>query len=233
MPEAAAARPERFAGAFVFQRASVEPCVPPAGQREHGWATSKQVRDLKASDADLIERCRQKEPGAFEQLYRAHGSRVYNLACRLSGSAADGEDLAQEVFVLVFRKLESFKGEAALGTWIYRLATNHCLDYLRRRQSSGRSEPFDETVRPVRTAAPLRAEPIDLERAIARLPPGYRAAFVLHDVEGFGHHEIAAILGIAEGTSKSQVHKARLKLREYLAGASPAATGTARTARGV
>jgi len=188
---------------------------------------------LKATDADLIERCRRKEPGAFEELYRAHASRVYNLACRLSGSMADGEDLAQEVFVLIFRKLETFKGEAALGTWIYRLATNHCLDHLRRRASSGRSEPFDEAVQPVKTTAPLSAEPLDLERAIARLSPGYRAAFVLHDVEGFGHHEIASMLGIAEGTSKSQVHKARLKLREYLAGTSPTATGTARRTQGV
>jgi RNA polymerase sigma-70 factor, ECF subfamily len=181
---------------------------------------------LRASDADLVERCRRNEPGAFEQLYRDHASRVYNLACRLSGSVTDGEDLAQEVFVLIFRKLESFKGEAALSTWIYRLATNHCLDYLRRRHAAGRSEPFDETVQPVSVTAPLRAERIDLERAITRLSPGYRAAFVLHDVEGFNHHEIAAILGIAEGTSKSQVHKARLKLREYLA--APEAAGTKR-----
>lgn len=185
---------------------------------------------MNASDADLIERCQRGEPGAFEQLYRDHAVRVYNLACRLSGSMADGEDLAQEVFALIYRKLGSFKGEAALGTWIYRLATNHCLDFLRKRHSgSGRTEPFDEAVAPVAATAPLRAEKIDLERAISRLSPGYRAAFLLHDVEGFNHHEIASILGVAEGTSKSQVHKARLKLREYLAGveqgAAPARAG--------
>jgi RNA polymerase sigma-70 factor, ECF subfamily len=187
---------------------------------------------LRASDADLIERCRRNEPGAFEQLYRDHASRVYNLTCRLSGSVADGEDLAQEVFVQIFRKLESFKGEAALSTWIYRLATNLCLDYLRRRSTGwNRTEPFDEAV-PVRATPPLRAERVDLERAIARLSPGYRAAFVLHDVEGFNHHEIAAILGIAEGTSKSQVHKARLKLREFLAESTEAATSPGRVGRG-
>jgi len=173
--------------------------------------------DVNAADANLIERCRQKEPGAFEQLYRDHAVRVYNLACRLSGSTTEGEDLAQEVFVQVYRKLDSFRGDAALGTWIYRLATNLCLDHLRRRRVAGReTEPLDETVRPPTVGPPLAADALDLERAIGRLPAGYRAAFLLHDVEGFNHHEIAAILGIAEGTSKSQVHKARLKLREDL-----------------
>jgi RNA polymerase sigma-70 factor (ECF subfamily) len=172
---------------------------------------------VNAAEAELIERCRLREPGAFEQLYREHAVRVYNLACRLSGSLTEGEDLAQEVFVQVYRKLDSFRGDAALGTWIYRLATNLCLDHLRRRRVPGReNEPLDDTVNTAASTPPIAADSMDLERAIARLSPGYRAAFVLHDVEGFNHHEIAAILGIAEGTSKSQVHKARLKLREYL-----------------
>jgi RNA polymerase sigma-70 factor, ECF subfamily len=172
---------------------------------------------LRASDADLIERCRRNEPGAFEQLYRDHVSRVYNLTCRLSGSVADGEDLAQEVFVQIFRKLDSFKGESALGTWIYRLATNLCLDHLRRRTTWQRTEPFDDTAPPVRTTPPLRAERVDLERAIARLSPGYRAAFVLHDVEGFSHAEIAELSGLAEGTIRAQLHRARKLLMEALA----------------
>jgi len=173
--------------------------------------------DVNAAETELIERCRRNEPGAFEQLYRDHSTRVYSLTCRLSGSASEGEDLAQEVFVQVYRKLGSFRGEAALGTWIYRLATNLCLDHLRRRRVPGReTEPLDEAMPPATRTRPLTADAMDLERAIARLPEGYRAAFVLHDVEGFNHHEIGAILGIAEGTSKSQVHKARLKLREYL-----------------
>lgn len=188
---------------------------------------------MKASDAELIDRCLRHEPGAFEQLYRDHAVRVYNLACRLSGSMADGEDLVQEIFTLIYRKLEGFKGEAALSTWIYRLATNHCLDFLRKRQAiSGRTEPFDDAVGVVETTQPLRAEAIDLERAIARLSPGYRAAFLLHDVEGFNHHEIASILGIAEGTSKSQVHKARMKLRELLAGNRGDAVTAQRTVHG-
>jgi RNA polymerase sigma-70 factor (ECF subfamily) len=183
---------------------------------------------LNASEADLIERCRKNEPGAFEQLYRQHAARVYSVACRLAGSGTEGEDLTQEIFVQVFRKLASFKGEAALGTWIYRLATNHCLDYLRGRDARARrsTESFeDEGLTGRSVTGPLRADRIDLERAIAKLSPGYRAAFVLHDVEGFEHHEIASILGIAEGTSKSQVHKARIKLREYLTATRPMAAG--------
>jgi len=186
---------------------------------------------VRSSEAELVERCRRKEPGAFEELYRQHAGRVYSLACRLSGSRDDGEDLLQEIFVLVYRKLDGFKGESSVGTWIYRLATNHCLDFLRTREARARqlTEPLDEAQparAPQRATRPLKAEGIDLERAIARLPTGYRAAFVLHDVEGFEHHEVAAMLGIAEGTSKSQVHKARLRLREFLTGAITARAAT-------
>jgi RNA polymerase sigma-70 factor (ECF subfamily) len=179
---------------------------------------------VKPDEADLIERCRRREPGAFEELYRQHAGRVYNLACRLAGNPTDGEDLLQEIFVQVYRKLDGFKGDSAVGTWIYRLATNLCLDYLRGREAKARrlhDTIDDESTVPTPAARPVRADRLDLERAIARLSPGYRAAFVLHDVEGFEHREVATLLGIAEGTSKSQVHKARLKIREYLSAAPP------------
>jgi RNA polymerase sigma-70 factor (ECF subfamily) len=192
---------------------------------------SRQVA-VKTTDADLVDRCRRGEAEAFEELYRLHASRVYNLACRFSGSLVEGEDLLQDVFVQVFKKLHTFKGEAALGTWLYRLATNVCLDYVRSREGRARQitdQIADEPALPARRdTRPMRADRIDLERAIAALPLGYRAAFVLHDVEGFEHHEVAEMLGIAEGTSKSQVHKARLRIREYLAGASHDATGPRR-----
>ena len=130
---------------------------------------------------------------------------------------ADGEDLLQEVFLLVHRKLGNFKGDSSFGTWIYRLATNCCLDFLRSRQHRQQRRTPKHSTRcrwsgPEATA-PFRIDRLDLERAILQLPPGYRAAFVLHDVEGFDHAEVARQLGIAEGTSKSQVHKARLKIR--------------------
>lgn len=187
---------------------------------------------MKPAEAELVARCRRQDPAAFEELYQQHAGRVYNLACRMTGSRSEGEDLLQEIFVLVFRKLESFKGESSLGTWIYRLATNSCLDHLRSRENRARqltSPLVEDDIRAVRrSTGPMRAERLDLERAIAQLPPGYRAAFVLHDVEGFEHHEVAAILGVAEGTSKSQVHKARLKIREYLTAHPPAAAGASR-----
>jgi RNA polymerase sigma-70 factor (ECF subfamily) len=180
---------------------------------------------VKPDEADLIDRCTRGEPGAFEELYRLHAGRVYNLACRLTGSVSDGEDLLQEIFVQVYRKLAGFKGESSVGTWIYRLATNQCLDYLRGREAKARklTDPMESESRLPHAVRVERADRIDLERAIAALPPGYRAAFVLHDVEGFEHREVAGILGIAEGTSKSQVHKARMKIREWLLAAPPVA----------
>jgi RNA polymerase sigma-70 factor, ECF subfamily len=181
---------------------------------------SNLINTDRDADRQLVERCRRGDPGAFEELYRQHASRVYGVACRMTGSPADGEDLLQEVFLLVHRKLGSFKGESSLGTWIYRLATNCCLDFLRTRQHRQQrtTETLDDVPAVQRgTTAPFKIDRLDLERAILQLPPGYRAAFVLHDVEGLDHAEVAAQLGIAEGTSKSQVHKARLKIRELLA----------------
>ena len=156
---------------------------------------------------------------AFETIYRQHSARVYSLACRIAGSPEDGEDLLQEVFLQAFRKLNTFKGDASLGTWLYRLALNQCLDYVRSRQA--RMKKVTDTLDAEASFEPLarRTTPIvklDLDRAIERLPEGCREAFVLHDVEGFDHKEVGELLGIAEGTSKSQVFKARLKLRAYL-----------------
>jgi len=174
-----------------------------------------------ASDADLVARCRAGEADAFETLYRQHSARIYSLACRMAGSADDGEDLLQEIFLQAFRKLGSFKGDAALGTWLYRLALNHCLDYVRSRQA--KMNKLTETLDADTSIEPTarRDTPIarlDLERALERLPDGCREAFVLHDVEGFDHKEVGNVLGIAEGTSKSQVFKARARLRTLLKG---------------
>jgi RNA polymerase sigma-70 factor (ECF subfamily) len=172
-----------------------------------------------AAEAALVARCLEGDAAAFEAIYRRHAPRIFTLACRMTGSRADGEDLLQEIFLLVHRKLGGFKGDSALGTWIYRLAANCCVDFLRSRQHRERqaTDELDETVAPPRSAGGLRVDQMDLQRAIERLPAGYRAAFVLHDVEGFEHAEVARLLGIAEGTSKSQVHKARLKIRALLA----------------
>jgi RNA polymerase sigma-70 factor (ECF subfamily) len=164
---------------------------------------------------------------AFEELYRQHTRRVYSLVARMIGSQSEAEDLLQDVFFLAFRKLDSFKGDSAFSTWLYRLAVNHCLDYLRSKgarmaQATDALEYDTEwSVADAYTPPAVRPTTLDLERAIAALPDGCRAVFVLHDVEGFGHREIASILGIAEGTSKSQVHKARMRVRAFLTRGAP------------
>jgi RNA polymerase sigma-70 factor (ECF subfamily) len=170
----------------------------------------------------LVARCRQGDLAAFEEIYRQHAGRLFSLTCRLLGNAADAEDLLQEIFLSAHRKLESFRGDSALGTWLYRLATNLCLDHLRSRagRSSALTDSLDDEPglfdRATSGLAERTVTRMDLERALARLPEGCRAAFVLHDIEGLEHREVAAVLGIAEGTSKSQVHKARLRLRLLL-----------------
>jgi RNA polymerase sigma-70 factor (ECF subfamily) len=203
-------------------------------QRELGMGTSKVTVHPAAAgragapagrqdELTLVERCRRGDLGAFEELYRLHAGRLYSVALRLVGNPADAEDLLQEIFLAAHRKLDTFRGESALGTWLYRLATNLCLDHLRSR--SGRSRQVtdaldDDAGLPDPSSATLAEQTVtkmDLERALARLPEGCRAAFVLHDVEGLEHREVAEVLGVAEGTSKSQVHKARMKLRALLA----------------
>ena len=177
---------------------------------------------MRTADLELAARCRAGDADAFEELYRQHARRLFSLVVRMVGSAEDAEDLVQEVFLQAHRKLAGFRGESTLGTWLYRLTMNHCLDHLRGRQAKMRraTESLDdedaaEPMAPA-PAVPPAISRMDLEKAIAALPPGSRAAFLLHDVEGFEHREIAAILGVSEGTSKSQVHKARLKLRGIL-----------------
>jgi RNA polymerase sigma-70 factor (ECF subfamily) len=177
---------------------------------------------VREADLELARRCRDGDGRAFEEIYRAHGRQVYSLLARMVGSVHEAEDLSQEVFLHVHHKLSSYRGESSLGTWIYRLAVNLCLDHLRSRQA--RMARSTESLDAERADEPHGVEPrvpsaisrVDLERAIQRLPDGYRAAFILHDVEGLDHREVGAVLGIAEGTSKSQVHKARMKLRALL-----------------
>jgi RNA polymerase sigma-70 factor (ECF subfamily) len=177
---------------------------------------------VRTADLELAARCRAGDTGAFEELYRQHARRLFSLVVRMIGSVDDAEDLLQEVFLQAHRKLSGFRGDSALGTWLYRLTMNHCLDHLRARQvrmnrvtESLDEEGAEEPIAPAPVVA-LAVSRLDLERAINMLPAGARAACLLHDVEGFEHREIAQILGISEGTSKSQVHKARMKLRAIL-----------------
>src|SRR5688572_23301551 len=177
---------------------------------------------VRADELALVARCRRGDLGAFEELYKAHSGRLYSLTCRMVGNPTDAEDLLQDIFLAAHRKLDSFRGESALGTWLYRLATNLCLDHLRSKavRTSQLTDALDDepglSDAATRGLADRAVVRMDLERALARLPEGCRAAFVLHDIEGLEHREVANVLGIAEGTSKSQVHKARLRLRGLL-----------------
>ena len=154
---------------------------------------------------------------AFERLYRDHVDRVYSLCARMAGDRNTAEELTQDVFVRAWEKLALFRGESSFGTWLHRLAVNVTLNQLKtdgRHQKRSTGEPEVMDALPALPLAP--GDRMDLEKAIAALPPGARRIFILHDVEGFKHEEIAVQLGITSGGSKAQLHRARLLLREAL-----------------
>ena len=181
--------------------------------------------EVHREEAEIVRRCQDGDLEAFESIYRRHGRSLFSLAYRMVGNLTDAEDLLQEIFLLAFDKLPTYQGRSSLRTWLHRLAVNRCLDYLRSRAARNRSltESFDDRGHASSPSAGPGApeERLDLERAIRQLPRSYRAAFLLYDVEGFGHREVAEILGVAEGTSKSLVHKARLKIREQIGASAP------------
>lgn len=169
------------------------------------------------TDEQVVSRAQAGDAAAFEALYRAHVGRIHALCLRLSGSRVAAEDLTQEVFVRAWRKLRSFRGDAAFGTWLYRLALNFVVGELRSGRASG-SELLTED--PAGFERPSSPPPpdlgLDLERAIASLPTNARRVFVLHDVVGWRHEEIARALDIAIGTARVHLHNARARLREVL-----------------
>lgn len=174
------------------------------------------------SDASVNAAIAGDAMSGFEELYRKHYRRVYSICLRMTGNIAEAEDLTQEVFIQLHRKIGSFRGEAAFTTWLHRLTVNQVLMHFRKRSVRSELTTDDgempdsvdpDTINP--EAMPI-VDRIGIENAIAQLPPGYRTVFVLHDVEGYEHEEIAKLLGCSAGTSKSQLHKARLKLRRLL-----------------
>jgi RNA polymerase sigma-70 factor (ECF subfamily) len=174
------------------------------------------VGSKRADELALVARSVAGDIEAFRCLYDRHRSTVYSVALRLLGNTHDAEDATQEVFLLLHRKLGSFRGQSSLGTWIYRLALNVCFSILRRKKR--RPEPRDpQLLISLRAAGEGTAWRPLLEAAIGKLPDGARTVFVLHDIEGLEHEEIGEILGISAGTSKSQLFKARQSLRRHLA----------------
>lgn len=179
----------------------------------------------KAAESELIARAQHGEEDAFAALFELHKRRVYSLCLRMTGDTAEAEDLTQEAFLQLFRKVGTFRGESAFSTWLHRLVVNVVLMHLRKKglQKISLDEVDNSQEEPVRREYGDddrrllgSIDRIVLNSAIEQLPPGYKAIFVLHDVEGYEHNEIAQIMNCSVGNSKSQLHKARLKLREAL-----------------
>lgn len=165
---------------------------------------------------DLVARAARGDRVAFEAIYAREAGRVYALCLRLAGDRRRAEEYTQDVFVRAWQRLATFRGEAALSSWLHRLTMNVVFE--ERRTARRREQRVAPAADPPESPAPATepADRMDLERAIAALPPGARQVFVLHDVEGYGHAEIAELLGIAPGTSKAHLHRARRRLREAL-----------------
>lgn len=190
-------------------------------------ARARRIQDTELPEAEAIRRAQQGDAAAFERLYQLHNRRVYSLCLRMVGNTAEAEDLTQEAFLQLFRKIATFRGESAFSTWLHRLAVNVVLMRLRKKTGSESSleevtEPDEESGGPRKDfgAPDLKLsgsiDRVNLKRAVDQLPAGYKAIFVLHDVQGYEHNEIAQILGCSIGNSKSQLHKARMRLRELL-----------------
>jgi RNA polymerase sigma-70 factor (ECF subfamily) len=180
----------------------------------------------RASQADcqLARRIASGDMQAFEELYQLYHNRVYRLCLRMTNNPTEAEDLTQEIFLHVYRKIGSFRGESAMMTWLHRVSVNKVLMHFRsstvrrERTTEDGSAPEPAPRRAKSHDQVLAVDRLALDKAIAQLPPGYRAVLILHDVEGYEHTEIARMLGTAVGTSKSQLHKARIKLRALLKG---------------
>jgi len=179
------------------------------------------------SERETIRRAQRGDSDAFERIYHAHCRRIYALCLRMVSNPSDAEDLMQEAFLQLFRKISTFRGESAFSTWLHRMTVNVVLMRLRKKSLPVSSleettEPDEESCGPRKDvgAPDLRlsgaVDRVNLERSIDKLPPGYRTVFVLHDVQGYEHNEIAGIMGCSVGNSKSQLHKARTKLRDLL-----------------
>lgn len=181
------------------------------------------ISDVAGStDIILAKSAANGDMKAFEEIYNRHHRRVYSLCLRMLQNTSEAEDLTQEVFIQLYRKIGSFRGDSAFTTWLHRMTVNQVLMHFRKR-----TVKFEKTTEEGET--PVQIVPgtenqgkmpivdkIALENAIAQLPQGYKNVFVLHDVEGYEHEEVARILGCSVGTSKSQLHKARLKMRKLL-----------------
>ena len=180
------------------------------------------------SDLELVKRAQAGDPDAFASLFHNHKARIYSVCLRMTNNTAEAEDLTQDAFLQVFRKLSTFRGDSALSTWLYRIAVNTVLMHFRKKalRQISLDEPYNQDAKQVRREYGSRddrltgsVDRIALARAIKELPDGYRTIFLLHEVEGYEHQEIAELLDCSVGNSKSQLHKAKLRIRELLGSA--------------
>jgi len=203
----------------------------------------KPAAPAAVTETQLIARAQRGDEEAFEALFETHKRRVYSLCLRMLGNPTEAEDLTQEAFLQLFRKIATFRGESAFSTWLHRLAVNVVLMHLRKKglnqisldeTENSQGDPIKRDYGDDDRRLVGSIDRIGLKRAIAELPPGYRTVFILHDVEGYEHNEIAEIMNCSIGNSKSQLHKARLKLREwfYAHQIQGARNSPAQTARG-
>jgi len=200
----------------------------PVERVSSGFIKPKETIDIKsAKDYELTKLSAKGDMMAFEEIYNRHHRRVYSICLRMLQNTTEAEDLTQDVFIQLHRKIGSFRGDSAFTTWLHRLTVNQVLMHFRKRNVKF-EKTTEEGETPIQivggTQNPLKMPVVDkiaIEDAIAQLPTGYRNVFVLHDVEGYEHEEVARILGCSVGTSKSQLHKARLKLRKLLQKKAP------------
>ena len=192
-------------------------------KNENDAVEFEQIENVgSANDFTLAQSAAKGNMVAFEELYQRHHRRVYSICLRMLQNASEAEDLTQDVFIQLYRKIGSFRGDSAFTTWLHRMTVNQVLMHFRKRTVKF-EKTTEEGETPVQivsgTENPFKMPIVDkiaIENAIEQLPAGYKKVFVLHDVEGFEHEEVARILGCSVGTSKSQLHKARLKLRKLL-----------------
>jgi RNA polymerase sigma-70 factor, ECF subfamily len=188
------------------------------------------VSDVKSGrpDVELARMAAAGDAAAFEEIHGRYRGYVYGVALRMTGNEADAEDLTQEAFVSVLRWVGSFRGEASFTTWLYRLVVNQVKMHFRYRSKRPEEQMRDAEIHERARGVARRADSqtvidrLAIEEAVLRLPPGYRAAFILYDVRGLGHEEVARLMGWKAGTSKSQLFKARLGLRKMLSARRPA-----------
>jgi len=187
--------------------------------------TEVNSNDRHQADIELVRRAREGDPDAFASLFNAYKTKIYSLCLRMTCNTAEAEDLTQDAFLQAFRKLGTFRGDSALSTWLYRVAVNTVLMHLRKKglRVMSLDQPVEEQDGTVmREQGKLddrlsgSVDRIALTRAMKELPTGYRTIFVLHEVKGYEHHEIARLLNCSVGNSKSQLHKAKTRMRELL-----------------